>query len=57
MTNVEKYQAEFADARWPLPKKKSDNHFAGDYAPGMDENSPLEQELSSWYHSLIGMLS
>ena len=56
MSNVEIYLAELDDARWQLPKKKADNPFIGDYTPDMDDTPALEQNLSSWYQSLIRIL-
>ena len=47
---------ELGDARWKLPKKKDENTFVGDNASEMSNNPALEQELASWYQSLIGML-
>ena len=56
MENVEKYLAELDDARWQFPKKKYENCFVEDYARDMDKTHDLDQELASWYQSLIGML-
>ena len=55
MENVEKYLAELDDARWQFPKKKYENCFVEDYARDMDKTHDLDQELASWYQSLIGM--
>ena len=56
VSNVEKYLAELADARWQLPKKKAKNPFIGDYGPEMDNTPALEHDIASWYQYLIGML-
>ena len=56
MANVEKYLSELDNACWQLPKKKYNNIFVGDYAPNMDETPDLEQDLSSWYQCLIGII-
>ena len=56
VANVEKYLVELGGARWQFPKNKSENTFVGDYAPETDKTPALEQELASWYQSLIGML-
>ena len=53
---MENYLAELAHACWQLPKKKSEKPFLGDYAPEMYETPTLENDLESWYQSLIGML-
>ena len=45
VSNMEKYLAELADARWQFPKKKAENPFVGDYAPDMDETPALEHDL------------
>ena len=37
-------------------KKKSENPFIGYYAPEMDNTPALDQDLASWYQSLIGIL-
>ena len=57
MANIEKYLVDLADSRWQFPKKKAENPFARSYEPNMDETPALEQELASWYQSLIHMLS
>ena len=56
VANVEKYLTELADTLWQLPNKKDENPFVGDYAPEMDENPSLEQEIASWYLYMIGVL-
>ena len=56
MANVEKHFSELAGACWQLPKKKAYNPFIGYYEPYMEKTPDLEQNLSSWYQFLIGML-
>ena len=56
MANVENYLSELADACWQLPKNKSENTFVGYYAPEMDDTPDMEQDISSWYQSFIGVL-
>ena len=56
MANVDNYLAELADARWQLPKKKAQKRFIWDYALEMYDTPALEQDLASWYQSLIYML-
>ena len=48
--------AELADGSWQFLEKKAENPFIGDYEPGMDDTPALEQDLESWYQSLIGMI-
>ena len=54
---VEKYLDELADAHWKFPKKKAKNSYICDYASEMDKTPDLDQVLSSWFHSMIGMIS
>ena len=56
VANNEKYLEELAEARWQFPKKKSENPFVRYYSQEMDETFSLEQDLASWYQSLIGMI-
>ena len=56
MENVDKYLAELADACWQFSKKMAENPFIGYSALDMEETPDLEQDLESWYYSLIGMI-
>ena len=56
MANVENYLAELADACWQFPNNKSEYTFVGYYAPEMDDTPDMEQYISSWYQSFIGVL-
>ena len=56
ISNFDKYLVGLGDTRWQLPNKKDENTFVRDYAPDMNNNLGLEQELASWYHYFIGML-
>ena len=57
MVNAEKCLSELVDAHWQLPNNRDENPFIGDYSPEMDEVPALEQDLASWYQSLIGVIS
>ena len=56
MANVDKYLAELADACWQFSMKKDEIPFIGYSALDMEETPDLEQDLESWYYSLIGMI-
>ena len=56
VANFEKYLVELGDARSQLTKRKTENPFLGDYAPEMHETPNMDEELESWYKSLIGIL-
>ena len=43
MVNAENYLAEFSDARWQMPKKKSENPFVRYYASDMDDTPAMEK--------------
>ena len=53
VANVEKYLSELSNARWQLPKNKAENSFVGYYATYMEKTPDMEQDLASWYQSLI----
>ena len=56
MANIGKYLAELADAGWQMPTKKSYNPLVGDYSPETDKIPDMEQDIASWYESLIDKL-
>ena len=53
--NCENHLSENYGGKYTLPKK-AENLFRMGYEPELDESTPLDAELSSYYQSIIGVM-
>ena len=53
--NCENHFSESYGSKYTLPKKE-ENPFRMGYEPELDESTPLNAELSSYYQSILGVM-